>query len=124
METLDQNQNENSFPEEALQSIRSMYGWMMFCGVMGIIGGVFGALGGLTTLTVAPAQGVVNLLVSAVGIYVAFQLVKSASSFNKFATTKDSDSLDAALKANYTYWLINCIMVFVNIVLSIAVPKV
>lgn len=123
METLDQNENQNSFPEEALQSIRSMYGWMMFCGIMGIIGGVFGALGGLTTISQMPAQGALNLLVSAVGIYVGFQLVKSASSFNKFANTKDSDSLDAALKANYTYWLINCIMIFVNIIMSIALPK-
>jgi len=116
---MESTQNDNSFPEEAVKEIRSMYGWMMFIAIMGIIGGGFGLLGAFGTLIQQPLQGVINLVTNGIALYAAIMLLQSASSFNKFAASRDSESLTTAMNKSYLYFMITCIMIFVSIILGI-----
>ncbi|MFZ5554527.1 MAG: hypothetical protein ACOZCO_15515 [Bacteroidota bacterium] len=117
METVDQ--SNNSFPEEAVKEIRSMYGWMLFVAIMGIIGGGFGVLGAFGTLAQQPLQGLINLITNGVGLYAAIMLMQSASAFNKFVAARDAQSLTTAMSKVQLYFLITCIMIFVSIILGI-----
>lgn len=114
--------NENEFPPEAKEEIKKTTGWIMFMGVLTLVGAFFGIIGQLTALSVQMnSANLLQLVLTGVSVYVGILLLQQSASLKKFVQMGNQNDLFLALKSATNYFMIAVIMIAVNIIVSIVI---
>ncbi|HEY8072758.1 MAG TPA: DUF5362 family protein [Labilithrix sp.] len=102
--------------EMAVELMRQTKPWVMFIGVMTLIGAGFMALGGVSMMALgaisggrgggaaSAALGLVYLPMAALYIYPGIKLWKYGSAINRLVASRDASDLDVALAEQKSFW--------------------
>lgn len=113
-------QNNNEFPPEAREEIRKSSGWIMFMGIIAILGVLFGFIGTLNLFALGMgAAGVVNIIALIIAGYNGVLLLQASSSFKRFAQTGEPLALQTAMKSTARYFMIAVIMIVLNLIINL-----
>lgn len=103
------------------ESMRKTNGWLMFSGIIGIIGSSFQLLGNIVSLIQTPGQAIFSMAISGVMLYAAICLLQYGSQMKRYLLSNESSDYSIGLDKLKTYFTIYGIFAIIMAVFAVVI---